>query len=156
MDRNENLTRDDGEAANEQESRCMIVELPQEVLSIITSFQYHKDRIFLSEVCPELWQAVELFSEKKLEDSKYETQLGDAHRRPIFNRNRNAKATRAPPPVPAVEGSLFASFTLWVVRRTHNAVFVMDCTRCPTRKASLVAMKRALFACGILQKSKVI
>jgi len=53
---------------SEEETRCLLLELPGEVASIIMSFQAHSDRLSMAATCGYFWKAVEVFSERKLDE----------------------------------------------------------------------------------------
>lgn len=88
----------------------MILELPEDAMSIIMTFQAHKDRISLATTCSDLLKAVEAFSERTVEniganaDESFETRIAD----------QSSIVTDMPKPV-----HLPHRYLLWSALRTH-------------------------------------
>jgi len=97
-------------SANEQDAQCMILELPGEVMTLIVSFQAHKDQISVATTCSDLLKAVEAFSERALEemsraaDDTWEARIAE----------QSSIITEMPKPL-----ELPHRYLIWKALRTH-------------------------------------
>ena len=99
-------------SAAEQPDSCKLVELPQEVLCHVLSFQAEKDLFFLSVMCSNLLKAVEAFSERALEEMKRKHKVDDTWEARISDQSSIKTDMEGPLELPN-------RYLLWKARRTH-------------------------------------